>query len=53
MLKERNIIDAPEASPYGPPQVQFRPNDFDAAIWSYGYDVVCEWLSCKWMIDGC
>ena len=48
MLKERNIIDAPEASLYGQPQVQFRPNDFDAAIWSYGYDVVCEWLSCKY-----
>lgn len=53
MLKDRNIIDAPEASLYGQPQVQFRPNDFDAAIWFYGYDVVCEWLSCKWMIDGC
>lgn len=42
MLKDRNIIDAPEASLYGQPQVQFRPNDFDAAIWSHGYDVVCE-----------
>lgn len=48
MLKDRNTIDAPEASLYGQPHVQFSSNDFDAAIWSHGYDVVCKWLSWKY-----
>lgn len=26
----------------GQPQVQFRPNDFDAVIWTHGYDIICE-----------
>lgn len=27
---------------YGQPQVYFRPKDFDAVIWSHGYDITCE-----------
>lgn len=27
---------------FGQPQVQFRPNDFNAAIWAHGYDIICE-----------
>lgn len=38
----RVIKDAPQQNLYGQPSVQFRPNDFDAAIWSHGYDIICE-----------
>lgn len=38
----RVIKDAPQQNLYGQPQVQFRPTDFDAAIWSHGYDIICE-----------
>lgn len=41
-MSKRTIIDASQQSLYGQPQVQFRPNDFNAAIWSHGYDIICE-----------
>ena len=41
-MSKRAIIDSPQQSLYGQPQVQFRPNDFNAAIWSHGYDIICE-----------
>lgn len=41
-MSNRKIIDAAQQSLYGQPQVQFRPNDFNAAIWSHGYDIICE-----------
>lgn len=42
MIRGRNVVDAREQSMYGQPVIQFRPNDFNAAIWSHGYDVICE-----------
>lgn len=41
-MSKRVVIDAIEQSSCRQPQVQFRPNDFNAAIWSHGYDVICE-----------
>lgn len=41
-MSKRTIIDSPQQSLYGQPSVQFRPNDFNAAIWSHGYDIICE-----------
>lgn len=41
-MSKRTIIDSSQQSLYGQPQVQFRPNDFNAAIWSHGYDIICE-----------
>ena len=38
----RKIIEAPQQSLYGQPQVSFRPNDFNSVIWSHGYDIICE-----------
>ncbi len=38
----RNVINAESPSLYGQPQVSFRPNDFDAVIWTHGYDIICE-----------
>lgn len=38
----RKVLSSPEQSLYGQPQVQFRPNDFDSAIWSHGYDIIAE-----------
>ena len=42
MAGNRNILDSPQQNLYGQPQVAFRPQDFNAAIWSHGYDVICE-----------
>lgn len=39
---DRQILNAQEQSLYGQPQVSFRPNDFNSAIWSHGYDIICE-----------
>lgn len=38
----REIKNTIPPSLYGQPSVQFRPNDFDAAIYSHGYDIICE-----------
>lgn len=38
----RNVKDVTPPSLYGQPSVQFRPQDFSAAIWSHGYDIICE-----------
>ena len=35
MAGNRNILDSPQQSLYGQPQVAFRPQDFNAVIWSH------------------
>lgn len=38
----RKIVNAAKPSLYGQPQVSFRPADFNAALYSHGYDIICE-----------
>lgn len=38
----RNITNANQPTLYGQPSVSFRPDDFFAAIWQHGYDVIFE-----------
>lgn len=42
LIMKRNISEANNQSLYGQPSVSFRPQDFNAAIWSHGYDIICE-----------
>lgn len=42
MANGRRISESMQQDLYGQPQVSFRPSDFNAAIWSHGYDVICE-----------
>lgn len=41
-MGNRPINSSNSPDMYGQPQVYFRPKDFDAAIWSHGYDITCE-----------
>ena len=41
-MENRPINSSNPPDMYGQPQVFFRPKDFDAAIWSHGYDITCE-----------
>ena len=36
----RKIVNAAKPSLYGQPQVSFRPADFNAALYSHGYDIL-------------
>lgn len=53
---ERKIIEAPQQFLYGQPSVSFRPNDFNAVIWSHGYLKVYipvkEGILCKGVLSG-